>query len=91
MATQNVSLTPDWLKVADAADDPVLIQAGANFEYQIAAVSVDGDPTVLGHLLRGPIRGISRSMIGPGHLYARISYGDGPGILIISGSSLILE
>jgi hypothetical protein len=90
MATQNTTLTGSWKKVANDSDEVVLIQSLTNFEYAVAAVTVDEPPTVYGHPIRSPLRGISRDMIGPGFLYAKVIYGNEPELLVVSGSSVEL-
>jgi hypothetical protein len=91
MATQNATITSAWSKIADAADDPVLIQASGYIEYQIAAMETETAPTVRGHLITGRDQGIIRSVIGPGHLYARLTAGDESATLIVTGSSETLS
>ena len=91
MATKNATIPADgsWLKVADAADDPVLIQSDApNVVFQVAAVDVDVEPTVRGHTLTDRMEGISRGHLA-GHLYARLMSSPigSSEILIVSGSS----
>ena len=95
MATQNATLAADgsWLKVADAADDPILIQALApNVVFQVAAVATETEPTVHGHQLTDRLSGVDRS-IGDGHVYARLMHSPigSTEILVVSGSSETLS
>ena len=95
MATQNATLPADgsWIKVADAADDPILVQAlGPNVIFQVAAVATDTNPTVQGHPLTDRSEGVDRS-IGEGYIYARLMHSpiNSSEILVVSGSSETLS
>jgi len=74
MATSNLTITTEWSKIAEDSDDPVLIQAAYGFEYEVATVATDTAPVVIGHkILRGTYNAITRSMLGPGFIYARVT------------------
>ena len=95
MATQNATLPADgsWVKVADAADDPILVQALApNVVFQVAAVAADTNPTIHGHPLTDRSAGVDRS-IGDGYVYARLMHSPigSTEILVVSGSSETLS
>lgn len=87
MATQNATITESWGKIADAADETVLIQSTGYIEYQVAATAADSAPTVEGHTIGGRDRAINRSLLGAGHVYARLTAGGESATLIVSGSS----
>jgi hypothetical protein len=102
MATQNATITAEWSKIADAADDPVLIQA-ANpnspdlsidqgvIQYELALVDGASAPTVVGCTVYSVEDTPSREALGAGHLYARLIYsstGSTSAVLVVNGSSL---
>ena len=99
MPTQNATITAAWSKIADAADDPLLIQSAGLIEYQIATAATETAPSVLGHSLYGAEKAISRDLIGDGHIYARLtgstanvaSGGIDSATLIVTGSSEALS
>jgi len=73
--TQNVTITSDWTKVADAADDPVLVTSNTKAPVEFAVKDTGGDPTVeaghrLGDMAEGA--GVTRLLLGEGDIYARI-------------------
>jgi hypothetical protein len=90
MATQNATITSAWSKIADSADDPVLIQATGDIEYQVAAMATETTPAVDGHMIRGSDRGISRDLLGDGHIYARATSVTSA-VLVVTGSSETLS
>lgn len=91
MATQNATITNAWSKIADSEDDSVLIQASGYIEYQVATTATETAPTVQGHAIGGRDRGISRDLIGAGHIYARLTAGGDSATLIVTGSSETLS
>jgi len=82
MSTSNLDLTTAWEKVAEAADDPVLLQLTTDLEWEVAAVATDTDPTVTGHLVRSTLQQVARSDLGAGYLFARMRRGTG--VLVVS-------
>jgi hypothetical protein len=91
MATQNATITASWLKLADANDDPVMIQSTGFIEYQVAAMATETTPTVQGHTISGRDYAISRATLGEGHIYARLIAGGESETLVVTGSSETLS
>ena len=98
MATQNVILSKNWKKIADSSDDPVLIQTNdRGVKFQVATMDSETDPIIDGHVIHDEKSGITRSIIGAGHIYAKsVSTGwrnplNGDIKLVVSGSSETLE
>jgi len=91
MATQNATLTSSWSKIADSADNTLLIQASGYIEWQVATMASESAPTVEGHTIGGRDRAVSRDMIGDGHVYARLTAGGDSATLIVTGSSETLS
>ena len=92
MSTQNATITESWSKIADTADDPLLIQAahGGSIQYEIATVATETAPTVAGHTIYQNEQAMTRSVLGAGHVYARLTYSSASadaGVLIVTGSS----
>jgi len=99
MATQNATITTAaWTKIADTADQQVLIQAPDSAEaaaqgeiqYSLVSLASEGTPDVLGHRLYGSTQAASRAVLGSGHIYARLDYsseGASSALLVVSGSS----
>lgn len=76
MATTNADITSVWTKVADAAADRVLITGVVQDPVEFATVDGAVAPVVAkGHRLKQMAdgEGITRDLIGPGHIYARLS------------------
>lgn len=72
MATSNITVTGTWTKLADAGDDPVLIQCTASMPWEVAAVASDAAPEIdMGHLLIGTEQVMTRALIGAGYIFAR--------------------
>jgi hypothetical protein len=105
MPTQNATITSAWSKIADAADDPVTIQA-ANpnspdlsidqgvIQYELALVDGATAPSVVGLTAYSHKDIPSREALGAGHLYARLIYssaGSTSVVLVVNGSSLSLS
>jgi hypothetical protein len=91
MATQNATITAAWSKIADSEDAQVLIQASGYIEYQVATMATETAPTAHGHTIGGRDRGISRDLIGEGHIYARLTAGGDSATLVVTGSSEVLS
>lgn len=91
MATQNATITASWSKIADSADTQVLIQASGYIEYQVATMATETAPAVQGHTIGGRDRGISRDLLGAGHIYARLTAGGESAPLVVTGSSEVLS
>jgi hypothetical protein len=71
MPTANITATTDWTKIADAADEFVLISttSAAFIEY---ATTDSGAPSLeRGHTLTDG-DSLTRAAIGSGHIYARV-------------------
>jgi len=77
MTTTNVTLTKDWTKIVNDGD-----QFFFTIPYQargrlVEIATSDGEPTVVGHRLIGNLReGMSRTLLGPGDVYARATAED---------------
>ena len=74
MATSNIAITKTWTKVANAADDPVLITFRISGTLEVATTSTDVAPAVTGHLVK-PGDAVTRLVIGSGFVWARCSPG----------------
>jgi hypothetical protein len=74
MATVNTTITSAWTKLADAADDPVLITSGTSAVVEVATVATNVAPSVTGHRLEELASGqaVTRAVIGDGYIFARI-------------------
>jgi hypothetical protein len=70
MATTNESLTKTWAKLADDADDPVLVTCRGPAFLEVALTATDTAPTVRGHHV-APGQAITRSAVGDGFLWMR--------------------
>lgn len=89
MATQNATLTADWLQIAGVDEDPLLISVSGNTTVEVVASSPGGPaPELEGHAL-GPGQGLTRVLLGPGLVFARLRSGS-TAKLIVTGSSLTL-
>jgi hypothetical protein len=93
MATQNATVSYDWVQLADAADDPVLIQVLEGELFEVATTA-SGDPTVRGHVVAKAtgdysnlLQAITRDLIGAGDIYGRRVDSRASGVLVVSGSS----
>lgn len=72
MATVNVSIPTQWVKVADVDLDFTLTLVYPNFHLvEIAVSDTDVAPTVKGHQLKSPEESFNRVLTGPGYVYAR--------------------
>lgn len=102
MSTQNATITSAWSKLAETADDQILIQAAhpeysatqGHIQYEIAAVDTDTAPNVAGHPIYSHQEAINRQVIGEGYLYARLIYSSqdsASAVLVVTGSSLALS
>lgn len=92
MSTQNATITESWSKIADSADDPLLIQAAndGSIQYQIATMATETAPTIAGHTIYQNQQAMTRSVLGDGHVYARLTYSSASaasGVLVVTGSS----
>ena len=77
MATTNPSLTSAWGKIVDAGDEFFLSLPFSNrTSIEVAISDTAVVPTVQGHILRGDqFESVSRTLLGPGHVYARSQAG----------------
>lgn len=83
MATTNPTLTSAWSKLVDAGDEFLLtLPFSTRTSIEVAIKDTDAAPTVQGHVLRGEEgASMTRSLIGPGYVYARTQAGTVPVIL----------
>ena len=76
MATVNTTITKDWTKVAETADDPVLISrtsAAGNVEFALTAA--DSAPTgIVGHQLNAE-EALTRTVAGEGYIWMKVGSG----------------
>lgn len=105
MATQNATITTAWLKIADAADDPVSIQAAnpasddlateqGHIQYQLAAMDAESAPTGIGLTVYTHEQVATRTVLGEGHIYARLTYSSADAssaVIVVTGSSETLS
>lgn len=77
MATQNIAINENsWVKVADTAEDPVLIQKNGLGDWYVATTDTDTEPTVdYPHLLRGQEQ-VTRYVLGDGYIWAKNESGN---------------
>lgn len=72
MATSNATITKTWVKLAETADDPVLVTTRGAATIEFATTAADSAPTVArGHLLESD-DAITRLAVGGGYLWARV-------------------
>jgi len=88
MATTNVTITADWTKIADVADDPVCCSCITNCGWEVAATAADSEPTVDGTRLLGNADGpnpmaVSRTTHPSGYLWARIINGPDSAVVAV--------
>ena len=76
MATTNVSVGRNWVKVADIADTDLLITWVTPAFLEVATTATDVAPNVIGHQLSRE-EAISRSVIGQGYVWVKV-VGSGP-------------
>jgi hypothetical protein len=91
MSTKNFEVTTDWLLIANAADDDVLVSSGRRAIIEFAVMDAEEDPEVSGHQLTRMAEGeaITRSALGPGYLYARVfDPRFSQSTLVVSGSTV---
>jgi hypothetical protein len=77
MPTANVVITTAWSKVADTADANLLVTWAPSKFIEVASTTADVAPTVVGHRLAGD-SAVTRSVIGPGHVWVRLCLGQNP-------------
>lgn len=72
MATTNHTLTADWSLIVPAGDE-FLLSCRTLPPVEIAISDTATAPTVAGHVLDpAENEGITRSLVGPGYVYARL-------------------
>lgn len=84
MATTNPVLTPEWSVLVTAGDEffltllnpnllhDLLTQTVSGLTVEVAVADTETVPTVAGHVLRADYsEGLTRDLLGPGHVYAR--------------------
>jgi hypothetical protein len=75
MATSNATITKTWTKLAETADDPVLVTTRGAATIEFATTTADAAPDIQrGHLLH-PDDAITRLAVGDGYLWARVEPG----------------
>lgn len=74
MATANILVGRDWVKLADSSQ-PFLISANFRVDVEIATTAADSAPTVDGHVLKMDVGSdaLVRDVIGAGFVWARIT------------------
>jgi len=82
MPTNNIAVTSTWTKLAASADADVLITCNDAVMMEVAATSADTAPVVTGHKLN-PGQAITRSLIGPGFIWAKLLPGSQPASVIM--------
>jgi len=77
MSTTNVTLTKSWQQVAADGNEFLLTVPYASDGPIVEVATSTGAPTVTGHRLQSSVReGMSRTLLGPGDVYARAPGGD---------------
>jgi hypothetical protein len=84
MPTVNLNVTESWTKIADATHLTVLVTSRSIYTIEVAVTAADSAPEVLGHLLHDG-DAITRDIVGPGFLWARVSDGRH-----VAGSAFVL-
>ena len=76
MATINTTVNKTWTKVAETADDPVLIsRSSAQGSLEFALTAADSAPTgIVGHQL-DPDEALTRLVAGEGFIWMRVGAG----------------
>ena len=76
MATVNTTITKDWTKVAETADDPVLISRASHpGDIEFALTATDAAPTgIEGHRLN-PEEALTRTVAGEGYIWMKVGSG----------------
>lgn len=85
MATTNPSLTTTWAQIVTTGDEFLLtLPFDTPTRVEVATKDAEEAPTVQGHVLRGDHGdSLSRGLIGPGYVYARI-VGAGPAGVVLN-------
>jgi hypothetical protein len=73
MATTNPTITTAWAKIVNVGDSFLLtLPFTTRTSIEVAVRDADSAPTVQGHVLRGDrAESLTRSLIGPGYVFAR--------------------
>jgi hypothetical protein len=82
MPTNNIAITSTWTKLAASTDTDLLITSNDAVAVEIASTSADSAPTVVGHYL-APGQAITRSLLGAGHVWAKLLPGSRPASVIM--------
>ena len=91
MATVNTPLTNEWQKVAETADDPVLMQSYgkvAQVEYATTDDDEAPDSDLIGHRLEGH-EAMTRLVLGEGYIWVRLYASAKAATLVITGSTAV--
>jgi len=88
VATVNIDLSADWVKIAEDTDDPFCAQCITNCIAEVAAVATDTDPTVSGMRLIGndgpnPMA-VSRNTHPTGFVFAKILSGPAAAVMVVN-------
>lgn len=76
MTTYNIAVTGAWTKVADAADENVLVTWENPVMLEVATTSADAAPTVVGHRLTKE-SAITRRALSDGYIWLKVVPGYG--------------
>ena len=86
MTTYNISVTEAWTKVADAADENVLVTWENPVMLEVATTAADAEPTVVGHRLTRD-SGITRKALSEGYIWLKVV----PGYGAASSATVIVD
>jgi len=76
MTTYNISVAGAWTKVADAADENVLVTWESPVMLEVATTATNVAPTVIGHRLTRD-SGITRKALSEGYIWLKVVPGYG--------------
>lgn len=82
MPTINTPITGTWTKVAETADANLLVSWSENTTIEVASTTTNSAPTVTGHTLSND-SAITRSVIGPGYIWAKTVPGSLPATITL--------
>lgn len=77
MATSNPVVTAAWTKLAESSDVDLLVTWETPVVLEVATTSANSAPAVIGHRVTNE-DAITRSVIGPGYVWARTVAGSRP-------------
>lgn len=82
MATTNILVSASWTKLANSGDADALVTWNHPVAIEVATTTADAPPTVWGHVLRHP-DAITRGVLGPGYIWAKLSAGTVPASILV--------